>query len=104
MQRQKYVYRLAMLIIIVFQSRQLSLANELDYISNQEDLLVAKGAPSEQWQFEDQGALFEHYYYQTENASFLIDQETGLICKQYQGKSRGSCYPCEKDQVSTKCP
>ncbi|MFA3791756.1 hypothetical protein AB6T38_11610 [Aliiglaciecola sp. SL4] len=73
-------------------------------LANQEDLLVAKGEPDSQHEFEDQGQLFVQYYYQAENESFLVDVETGNVCNAYKGKQVRSCFPCTENEVSPQCP
>ncbi|GAB2677765.1 hypothetical protein [Aliiglaciecola aliphaticivorans] len=83
---------------------KLGMGNEEVQFANQEDLLFVKGEPSSQKQFEDQGNIFEHYYYHTENQSFLIDVETGRVCNAYIGEQVRSCFPCTENEVSPQCP
>ncbi|MBU2878578.1 hypothetical protein Q4574_02350 [Aliiglaciecola sp. 3_MG-2023] len=87
--------------IFIFKS---GIANDGLQLASQEDLLVAKGEPNSQHEFEDQGDLFVHYYYQTENESYLVDVETGKVCNAYTGKEVRSCFPCAENEVSFKCP
>ena len=47
---------------------------------------------------------FSTYFYQASNTSYVLDEESGMICEIVLGESEGYCYPCDYGPGAGACP
>jgi len=48
--------------------------------------------------------IFITHFYQESNISYVIDEESGMICEITLGETEGYCYPCDYGPSAGTCP